>query len=217
MTSSSRQYQWFDHFIIKIQSGLQSLQTTLSSDLPRENPSQDIPEAELSIKEKKLAANLMRINHAGEVCAQALYLGQSFCARDPKISDKLQEAAKEEIDHLKWCEERLNELNSHTSYLNPFWFMGSLTLGTFAGICGDKWSLGFLAETENQVFNHLSSHLEKLPPNDLKSRIILSKMRQEESEHAQSAVNLGAATLPFPIKMTMRFASKIMTTLTFYV
>lgn len=216
-SSTSRQYRWFDNFLIKVDNGLRSLHDTLSPSSERASPAANIDETPLTTAERKLSASLMRVNHTGEVCAQALYLGQSLTARNAAVRDTLREAAKEEVDHLAWCETRIQELNSHKSYLNPLWFMGSLAIGSFAGIIGDKWSLGFLAETENQVFNHLASHLDKLPANDNKSRAIIVTMQAEEKQHAITANNLGAATLPAPIKMTMRFASKIMTRVAFYI
>lgn len=212
-SSSSRQYTWFDNFIIKIDNSLHSLHATLSPTSNRPSPATNVSDTTLSPQEQRLSASLMRVNHTGEVCAQALYLGQSLTARDPAVSETLRAAAQEEVDHLKWCEIRLSELNSHKSYLNPLWFVGSLAIGSFAGLIGDKWSLGFLAETENQVFNHLASHLVKLPSHDAKSRAIVLTMQEEEKQHALTATHLGAATLPVPIKMTMRFASKIMTTM----
>lgn len=212
-----RVYTFFDHVLIKIDQCLQSLSNTLTPTSSRPNPAKDLPEPILSAAEQKHSAGLMRVNHAGEVCAQALYLGQSLTARDPKISEALRQAAQEEIDHLQWCETRLQELNSHRSYLNSLWFIGSLTIGTFAGLIGDRWSLGFLAETEEQVFQHLSRHLKKLPKQDLKSEAIILTMREEERQHATTAIHLGAAILPPPIKFTMRLTSKIMTSITYYI
>lgn len=214
--SNSRQYSFFDRLLIKFDRGFQSLANTISPHSNRESPAQNLFEPPLSLDEKKKSARLMRVNHTGEVCAQALYLGQSLTARDEEIANKLKSAAKEEIDHLKWCEIRLNELNSHQSYLNPLWFAGSFAIGSLAGLVGDKWSLGFLAETEEQVYRHLNTHLEKLPEQDNKSRAILITMREEEQQHATHAHRLGAAKLPYPIKITMRATAKIMTGLAYY-
>jgi ubiquinone biosynthesis monooxygenase Coq7 len=154
----------------------------------------------------------MRVNHVGEVCAQALYQSQKLFARNPEIQEMLHHSGQEEMDHLAWCETRLHELGSHTSYLNPFWYAGSFAIGMVAGLAGDKWSLGFVAETEKQVENHLESHLEKLPQNDHRSRAIVDQMRLDEIEHGQAAVQAGGASLPRPVQQMMKAMSKIMTT-----
>ena len=177
----------------------------------RANPAAACSESDLSAAQKQHAAGLMRVNHAGEICAQALYQGQALTARDEKIKTELQQAAKEEADHLAWCQQRLQELNSHTSYLNPLWYIGSLALGATAGLLGDKISLGFLAETERQVEQHLTEHLQKLPIADAKSKCILEQMRQDEAQHATTAIQAGAAELPLPVKIAMRYMSKVMT------
>jgi len=165
--------------------------------------------------EKQHVAGLMRVDHAGEVCAQALYQGQAFTAKLPDIRAKMEEAAEEEMDHLAWCQGRLNELNSHTSYLNPFWYGGSFILGALAGLAGDKWSLGFVAETERQVERHLEDHLGQLPLKDEKSRAILEQMKEDEAQHSTVAMEMGAATLPEPVQWLMGKMSKIMTTLAY--
>lgn len=183
----------------------------------RPNPADIKQNTSLSVQEKKHSAALMRINHTGEVCAQALYLGQSITARSQTYRDAFNEASAQESDHLSWCEQRISELDSHKSYLNPLWFTGSLLIGTCAGLVGDKWSLGFLKETEQQVFNHLGTHLEKLPALDEKSRAIVALMQQEEAEHAKTAQMHGAADLPFPVKFTMKAMAKVMTTVSYYV
>jgi ubiquinone biosynthesis monooxygenase Coq7 len=154
----------------------------------------------------------MRVNHVGEVCAQALYQSQKILARSPETRAMLDHAAQEEMDHMAWCEERLSELGSHTSYLNPLWYAGSFGIGLLAGLAGDRWSLGFVAETEKQVEKHLNSHLETLPQTDLRSRAIVDQMRMDEIEHGQSALDAGGQPLPEPIKKIMAGASKIMTT-----
>ena len=151
------------------------------------------------------------MNHVGEVCAQALYQSQKLVARDPQIKEMLNHSGQEEIDHLAWCETRLQELGSHTSYLNPFWYAGSFAIGLAAGLAGDKWSLGFVAETEKQVENHLESHLEKLPPEDHRSRAIVDQMRLDEIEHGQAAIRSGGAELPEPVQKIMQMMSKVMT------
>ena len=162
--------------------------------------------------ERKHAAGLMRVNHVGEVCAQALYQSQKLVARNPEIQEMLDHSGQEEMDHLAWCETRLQELGSHTSYLNPLWYAGSFAIGLAAGLAGDKWSLGFVAETEKQVENHLESHLEKLPKEDQRSRAIVDQMRIDEIAHGQAAKNAGGANLPEPIKKIMQAISKVMTT-----
>ena len=159
----------------------------------------------------RLAHYLKTFNHCGEVCAQALYQGQAITARHQAIKEQMQEAATEENDHLAWCESRLKELNSHTSYLNPIWYMGSLLMGIVAGIAGDKWSLGFLAETERQVTKHLESHLQALPENDRKSLAIVEQMATDERQHAEAALDAGSAELPNLIKKLMRIIAKTMT------
>ena len=162
--------------------------------------------------ERKHAAGLMRVNHVGEVCAQALYQSQKLVARNPEIQEMLDHSGQEEMDHLAWCENRLQELGSHTSYLNPLWYAGSFAIGLAAGLAGDKWSLGFVAETEKQVENHLESHLEKLPKEDQRSRAIVDQMRIDEIAHGQAAKNAGGANLPEPIQKIMQAMSRIMTT-----
>lgn len=159
------------------------------------------------------AAALMRVNHVGEVCAQALYQGQAITSRSETVRKKMQEAAREEIDHLNWCYQRIQELDSHTSYLNPLWYFGSFSIGVFAGLAGDKWSLGFLAETERQVVDHLKSHLSRLPEQDSRSRKIIEQMIIDETRHAEMAEDSGATELPQTIKDTMRATAKIMTKL----
>ena len=166
----------------------------------------------LDAVECKHAAGLMRVNHVGEVCAQALYQSQKLVARNPEIQEMLDHSGQEEMDHLAWCETRLQELGSHTSYLNPLWYVGSFAIGLAAGLAGDRWSLGFVAETEKQVENHLESHLEKLPKEDQRSRAIVDQMRIDEIAHGQAAKNAGGANLPEPIQKIMQAMSKVMTT-----
>jgi len=179
----------------------------------RANPADDIPESDtLSVNEQEHIAGLMRINHVGEVCAQALYQGQAMTAKLDTVRDSMQRAADEENDHLAWCEQRIDELHSHKSLLNPLWYAGSFGLGALAGLAGDKWSLGFVAETEHQVVAHLDEHLAELPEDDKRSRAILEQMKEDESRHATVALEAGGAELPAPIKQAMKFTSKIMTT-----
>ena len=153
----------------------------------------------------------MRIDHTGEVCAQALYQGQALTARLPEVRKKMERAAAEENDHLDWCERRIEELGGRTSLLNPLWYAGSFAIGALAGLAGDKWSLGFVAETEQQVGEHLDEHLEQIPPQDAKSRAILEQMKQDELRHANQALVGGGVPLPAPVKLAMRLSSKVMT------
>jgi len=179
----------------------------------RDYPAEAEQEAVTEPSERRKAAGLMRVNHAGEMAAQALYHGQSLTARDPALRDKLLQASQEESDHLNWCRRRLDELGAKPSILDPLWYGGSLAIGIAAGVAGDRWNLGFLAETEHQVVRHLDSHLQRLPPQDGRSRAIVTQMRSDELGHARLAEELGAAKLPRPINRLMGLTSKIMTTL----
>ena len=200
-----------DRFITEFDTALRSVVGGANAQRP--TPGSTISgNQSLDSAQRKHAAGLMRVNHVGEVCAQALYQSQKLVARDPKIQEMLEHSAQEEMDHLAWCETRLQELGSHTSYLNPFWYAGSFAIGLIAGLAGDKWSLGFVAETERQVENHLESHLEKLPQEDLRSRAIVDQMRIDEIEHGQAALHAGGANLPEPIQKAMQAMSKLMTT-----
>ncbi|PCI21110.1 MAG: demethoxyubiquinone hydroxylase family protein [Piscirickettsiaceae bacterium] len=183
----------------------------------RANPSSAVNDVDLTADETKLSAQLMRVNHAGEVAAQALYQGQALTAKDKVIQEKLKQAAEEENDHLAWCKKRVNELGEQTSVFDPLWYAGSLTIGAIAGLAGDKWNLGFLAETERQVVNHIEQHLEKLPDNDEKTRAILEQMHIDENAHATTAIENGAAELPEPIKQGMKLVSKIMTKTSYWI
>lgn len=204
-----------DRLIIEIDKGLKTL--TANAHSVRPHPDAAIKQAdELSADEKRHAAALMRINHCGEVCAQALYNGQALTAKNPQTVQALQQASKEETEHLAWCEKRIHELGGRTSLFNPIWYAGSFTLGAIAGAIGDKWNLGFLAETERQVGAHLERHLHELPSNDDKSRAILEQMKTDEAEHAATAIHLGAAELPKPVKAAMQQMSKVMTTTTYH-
>jgi 3-demethoxyubiquinol 3-hydroxylase len=182
----------------------------------RDNPAGATSDAAFSDEERKHIAGLMRVNHSGEVSAQALYQGQSLTSRNDEIREKLQQAAIEENDHLNWTKKRIDELGSHTSLLNPLWYGGSFAIGAFAGAIGDKWNLGFLAETEHQVVSHLESHLNKLPGGDLRSRAILEQMKIDEQKHATTAIEHGAAKLPPPVKKLMTAMSKVMTGTAYY-
>jgi len=183
----------------------------------RPNPAATLTEAPLDERERDHAGRLMRINHTGEICAQALYQGQALTARDPAVRERLQQSAREENDHLAWTAERVQELGGRLSYLNPFWYAGALAIGMAAGIAGDRWSLGFLAETERQVVEHLNGHLARLPAEDRKSLAIVEQMARDEASHATVAIESGAAELPAPIKALMRLSAKVMTTTTYWV
>lgn len=181
-----------------------------SPEAGRPSPGRDIPDADMSEAERKHAAGLMRINHTGEVCAQALYDGQAALARSEENRAHLQHAAAEETDHLAWCADRLKELNSRPSLLNPLWYAGSYAIGALAAIAGDPVSLGFVVETENQVEAHLAEHLETLPEQDDRSRAILAQMQEDEVRHAHNARERGGIDLPFPIPSLMHFSSMVM-------
>jgi ubiquinone biosynthesis monooxygenase Coq7 len=183
----------------------------------RPNPAETAIDGPLTPAMKSVSAGLMRVDHAGEVCAQALYQGQGLTARNPQVKKIMQTAATEEVDHLVWCSKRLRDLDSHTSYLNPFWYLGSLSLGIMAGLLGDRWSLGFIAETEHQVVRHLDTHLVELPDRDHRSRAILEQMRIDESHHATVAVESGAAELPLPVRQLMRLCSRLMTSSAYWI
>lgn len=177
----------------------------------RDYPATDIADVELGASERAHAAGLMRVNHAGEVAAQGLYQGHAAVARDKGVGQQMQQAADEEFDHLAWCEQRLSELDSAPSRLSPLWYAGSFAIGAASGMLGDRWSLGFIAETEHQVCEHLESHLDELPDADVRSRAIVATMRDEESQHGEDAVAAGAADLPEPLKHLMRLTARIMT------
>ena len=211
-----RELNFLDRLIVNFDQGLRTVfgQPQITE---RSNPAQTIPETDLSEHEKQLSARLMRINHTGEVCAQALYQGQALTAKTAAVHQSMQRAAQEENDHLAWCETRLKEFNDHKSLLNPFWYVGSFAMGAIAGIAGDKWSLGFVAETERQVVKHIDAHLKTLPINDKKSRAILEQMKIDEKHHATEAVKAGGAPLPETVKFAMKQTSKIMTSTVYWI
>ena len=204
-----------DCIIVEFDKGLRTLLSEAHSVRPY--PDANVAEAPLSEAEKRHAAALMRVNHSGEICAQALYQGQALTARDPKVQQRLQHAAQEETEHLAWTSHRVHELGGHLSLLNPLWYTGSLALGAFAGLLGDKWNLGFLSETEQQVGAHLQSHLSRLPQQDEKSRVIVSQMYTDEIGHADMAVELGGVELPNPVPMLMKLNGRVMTSLVYQV
>jgi len=180
-------------------------------------PGENLPNLELSAAEKRHAAALMRVNHSGEVCAQALYQGQALTARDDTVRKTLERAAAEETEHLAWTAQRIGELGGRVSVLNPFFYTGSFAIGALSGLLGDKWNMGFLAETERQVEGHLDGHLEQLPAQDEKSRAIVAQMKEDEARHADTALARGAAELPGPVKQAMRISSRLMTLSTYRV
>jgi ubiquinone biosynthesis monooxygenase Coq7 len=180
-------------------------------------PGDDLPEPEMDASKREHAAALMRVNHTGEICAQALYQGQSLTARNPAARAALEHAAQEETEHLAWTERRIAELGGRKSLLNPLFYAGSMAMGAATGLLGDRWNLGFLAETERQVVEHLDRHLRKLPREDQKSIAILGEMRLDEGRHATTAIEHGAAELPLPVKGLMRIASGIMTRSSYWI
>ena len=183
----------------------------------RPSPAEGLKENAITEAERAHAAALMRVNHVGEICAQALYQGQALTARDPAARAKLEQAAREEEDHLVWSAERIRELGGRPSLLNPAWYAGAFAMGALAGALGDRWNLAFLAETERQVEEHLSGHLEALPAEDRRTRAVVEAMRADEARHRETAVEMGAAELPAPVKLAMRLASKVMTTVAYRV
>lgn len=199
-----------DGFIIEFDRALRSIvgATPVRRSVPE---SSTMNESELSAEEKKHAAGLMRVNHVGEVCAQALYQSQKLHAKSDDLKNKLEHAAIEEEDHLAWCERRLEELDSRPSLLNPVWYVGSFVLGSIAGLAGDKISLGFVAETEKQVEHHLDEHLKELPSNDHRSRAIVAQMRADEIAHGQMAIQEGGVELPSAVQQVMKTMAKVMT------
>lgn len=205
-----------DKCLCEIDTALRTLLIPPKRQSDRKNPAQDVHESSLSLAEKQHVAGLMRVNHAGEVCAQALYQGQALTAKLTTIKEQMTTAAAEEVEHLAWCEQRLRELNSQPSVLNPFWYASSFLLGAFAGLAGDRWSLGFVAETEHQVTAHLQKHLTNLPPQDIKTKAILTQMQEDESHHAQVAHAAGAAELPAFVKQLMQTVSAVMTKSSYY-
>lgn len=211
-----RRYTLFDRLITEADKALRTVSPGAMQGT-RPNPAHQHSEAPLTEAERRHMAGLMRINHTGEVCAQALYQGQALTARLPDVRAEMEQAAREEEDHLAWCEERVRELGSHTSLLNPLWYAMSFGIGAAAGAAGDKWSLGFVAETENQVCAHLQGHLGSAPVQDARSRAILDRMHDDEEKHMKMAQAAGAAALPDPIRRIMGLTSKVMTTLTYRV
>jgi ubiquinone biosynthesis monooxygenase Coq7 len=185
------------------------------TDASRPSPADMHAEAQLAESERAHAAALMRVDHVGEICAQALYQGQALAARDARARAVLEQAAREEQDHLAWSAQRIRELGGRPSLLNPLWYAGSFAIGALAGALGDRWNLAFLAETERQVEEHLAGHLEALPSADDRTRAVVEAMRSDEAKHATTALRLGAGDLPDAVKAAMRLASKVMTTVAY--
>jgi 3-demethoxyubiquinol 3-hydroxylase len=206
----TRDYSPVDRALMNLDQAVRTLfgkpQTT-----ERQSPAEGRSEADLSDHERKHLGRLMRVNHTGEVSAQALYQGQALTARLPEVRRNMERSAREENDHLDWCETRINELGGRKSLLNPLWYAGSLAIGALAGLAGDKWSLGFVVETERQVEHHLDGHMAQVPARDERTRAILDRMKADEVRHAQLAKAAGGAKLPAPIKLAMRLTAKVMT------
>ncbi len=210
-----RHYSFVDHCVMQADWALRAFLVPINS--TRQNPADSLAEAELSAPEHAHSAGLMRVNHAGEISARALYQAQALTAKTTVVKEAMWHSANEELDHLVWCQNRLQQLDSHRSYLSPFWYIGSFTIGAVAGLAGDKWSLGFVAETERQVVNHLQQHLGQLPKTDQKSRAILEQMCEDEAHHATVAQTAGAAELPTWVKRAMQVFSKVMTKTAYWI
>ena len=213
---TTRHYSPADRLLMSVDNALRTVfgrpQTT-----ERPNPAAHLPEADLGEQERRHVARLMRINHTGEVCAQALYQGQALTARLPETRRRLERSALEENDHLAWCEARIDELGDRKSLLNPLFYAGSFAMGAAAGLAGDRWSLGFVVETEHQVEDHLDEHLAQVPERDERTRAVLEQMKVDEIHHAQVARAAGGAELPGPVRLAMRLASKVMTRSVYWV
>ncbi|MCE1241444.1 MAG: 2-polyprenyl-3-methyl-6-methoxy-1,4-benzoquinone monooxygenase [Azonexaceae bacterium] len=202
-----------DDLIVGFDRALRTLAAPASSVRPV--PGADVADVLLGDSERRHVCGLMRVNHSGEVCAQALYQGQALTSRREEVKLALRSAADEEVEHLAWTEARLGELGGRVSLLNPLWYVGSLTIGVVAGVLGDKWNLGFLAETERQVEAHLDGHLDSLPSVDLRSRAIVAQMRDDEAGHAKMAMDFGAAELPAPVRVAMKLTARFLTGLSY--
>lgn len=205
-----RDYSALDHALMRLHGVVQSFNPPASAST-RPDPAAATPEAELDSEQRRHAAGLMRVNHAGEVAAQALYRGQAATAQDPTLREHLLKAADEEQAHLEWCRRRLSQLGESPSRLDPLWYAGSYAIGTVAGLAGDRWSLGFVEETEKQVAEHLDGHLQQLPEQDLRSRAVVEAMKRDEEQHGREAAEAGAAPLPAPVRGLMRAVARVMT------
>lgn len=213
---SQRHYSPLDRLLCRFDTMLHMMSGTVVTH-DRVSPAQAVPQTKaLSSAEKKQSIGLMRINHTGEVCAQALYQGQAMTSKSYHLKAELEHAKEEEIDHLAWCADRLQDLGGRASILNPVWYLGALTMGVVAGACGDEWNLGFVAETERQVEAHLHQHLERIPSHDTKSRAVLAQMKLDEAAHAAMAEEHGARSLPWWIQKTMSFTADSMKKIAYY-
>lgn len=208
---STRRLTRLDRVLSEFEHALRTSLTSSAHAAHRPNPAADLKEAELTDSQRIEAGRLMRVNHAGEIAAQALYQGQAFMARSDAAREAMDQSAAEEVDHLAWCEQRLRELDTPVSKLDPLWYLGSFAIGAFAGFISDQASLGFVGETERQVVEHLEGHLSRLPEQDQKTRAILEQMKTDEAHHGDKAVRAGAAVVPAPVKLFMRLASQVMT------
>ena len=207
---------FLDDFIIELDKGIKSSFSNIQK-YQRDYPAESTEEVELNEFEKNHSAGLMRVNHSGEVCAQALYLGQSLTAEFKETRDQMKQAAEEEMDHLAWGNRRLNELEDSPSVLNPLWYAMSFSIGALTGLTGDKWSLGFVEETEKQVVSHLDSHLDKISDKDIKTKTVIRKMREDEDSHAKQAKESGARELPGELKTGMSWIARLMTSTSYYI
>ncbi len=212
-----RNFSMLDNLISGFDSALRTICVPEKRVCARETPGREIADIKMGSSDKRHVIGLIRVNHAGEVCAQALYQGQALTAKLEKTREQMLIASNEEIDHLAWCEERLRELDGHVSILNPVWYVGSLILGATAGMLGDGLSLGFVAETERQVVKHLQNHIVKIPKNDMKTKKILHQMEIDETKHAQTAEDAGAVTLPYLVQKCMNICSKFLTIGSYYI
>ena len=206
-----------DRLLAELDRALHTAFPAVAHAAARANPAADLPADELHAGERRLSGRLMRVNHAGEVAAQALYRGQAFTARGDAVHQGMAQSAAEEIDHLAWCEERLRELDGAPSRLDPLWYLGSFAIGAAAGLLGDRFSLGFVAETERQVAEHLDGHLRRLPPSDARSRAILEQMKTDETHHGDKASRAGGIAMPVPVRTLMRLTSKVMTETAYWI
>jgi ubiquinone biosynthesis monooxygenase Coq7 len=213
---TSRHYTILDRLCLGLDQGVRTLSNT-AKNTGKSNPGKKIAEHPLTEQQRQQSAALMRVNHAGEVCAQALYHGQGMASRTGEVQEKMQQAALEEGDHLSWCQHRLEELGSRASYFNLLWYTGSFCIGLVAGVLGDKWSLGFVAETEQQVIKHLKGHLYLLPQEDERSHAILAQMEEDETKHRDEAISSGAHDLPMLIQTMMSLTSKVMVKTAYYI
>ena len=213
---SNHRLNLVDRFIINADRALRTLTAGKDITAERPSPAKALTEVELSSEARRQSAALMRVNHTGEVCAQALYQGQALTAKLPNVRAEMEHAAAEEIDHLVWCQERITHLGSHTSYLNPLWYGMSFAIGAGAGLVSDKVSLGFVAATEDQVCKHLESHLQQLPAEDERSRAVVEQMLSDEARHAAMAIDAGGYRFPSPIKGLMSLTAKVMTKSSYY-